>query len=217
VSLAVAVGVYYIFYSKQPLPIKLIKLTGIYFVALIVVVMVFLVLPETTAKGLTMKLTGEFVGVVDTDYTSGRLDLWTVALSHFIETPIFGTGWNTFVPLFGANSHSDYVLFLITTGIVGLFLFFRIYYRLFITVYQRRKRHTKYRHFIIAYLSGLASFIVAMLFVNIYNPSYFTMLYSALIIRLSMITTVESNAKHNDEFSQLADSSKFSPRISLQK
>lgn len=199
VSLTVAIGVYYLLHSKKDLAKSLFNLFGIYLIAVIVVAMVFFILPDNTASGLLSKISGDFVEESNTDYSSGRLTIWTYALEKFISSPIFGTGWQTFLPLFGANSHSDYILFLITTGVVGLYLFCRIYYRMYKSVMEVRKRDKQYMQFYNAYISGLVAYMVSMVFVNLYNPTYFFMLYSALVLKLGAIASEKDDKNMGDE------------------
>ncbi|HEY9202184.1 MAG TPA: O-antigen ligase family protein [Gammaproteobacteria bacterium] len=198
VSLAASIGVYYVLHSKQPIMKSIFNLVGVYSVAFVGLVLIFFLLPENTASGLMLKISGEFVENSNTDYTSGRLSIWTRALEAFIYSPIFGTGWQTFIPLFGANSHSDYILFLVTTGVVGLGLFLSIFYAMFKEVMKWRSKDDCYSHFYNSYIGGLAAFMVSMLFVNIYNPTYFIMLYSALILRLGVLAAGRANNDKSD-------------------
>lgn len=204
VSLTVAIGVYYTLHSKQPIMKSILNLFGVYFIALVGLVLVFFLLPDNTANGLMLKISGDFVEDSNTDYTSGRLSIWTRALEAFIDSPIFGTGWQTFIPLFGGNSHSDYILFLVTTGVVGLGIFLKIFYSMYKDVMKWRALDSYYSHFYNSYIGGLAAFLVAMIFVNIYNPAYFVMMYSALILRLGAIAAENSkdnkDERHNGNF-----------------
>jgi len=201
VALAVAIGSYYLLYTKQSLPKSLMGLVGIYGAGLLVLVLLYFVLPEQSAHGLMLKLTGEFVDETNTDYSSGRLEIWGRALSEFIRTPLWGTGWETFRPLFGLNSHSDYILFLVTTGVVGLYLFMRIYVGMMRQAMRWRRLDPTNIHYYNAYISGLFAFMVSLAFVNIYNPYYFVLLYSALVLRLGAIApkSRESSVGENDQ------------------
>ena len=192
VAVAVAIGSYYLLYSRQPLSKSLLNLAGIYIVGLILLTILFFMLPEQTEHGLMLKLSGKFVEETNTDYSSGRLEVWGAALSAFIHTPLFGTGWETFRPLFHLNSHSDYILFLVTTGVVGLYLFLRIYVGMFRMAMRWRKEDPGNIHYYNAYISGLSAFMVALAFVNIYSPSYFVLLYSALVLRLGAVSSRDS-------------------------
>lgn len=194
VGLVVAVGVYYLLYSRHALPKSLMNLAMVYAAALFVMVLIFLTLPETTANGLMLKLSGKFVDVTETDYSSGRLETWMLAFQLFLNSPLVGTGWRTFVPLIGWNSHSDYILYLVTTGVIGFYLFILIYVRIIKSALQLRKLVPRQRHFFNAFISGVAAFMVAMLFVNIYNPLFFVLMYAAAILKLGALPGHESGA-----------------------
>lgn len=189
VALVVAIGSYYLLYSKKPLSKSLMNLVGVYTAGLLVMVLLFFILPEQTQHGFMLKLSGKFVEETSTDYSSGRLEVWTLALSAFIHSPLFGTGWETFHYLFGLNSHSDYILFLVTTGVVGFYLYLRIYVGMFRQAMRWKSLDSANVHYYNAYISGLSAFMVSLLFVNIYTPSYFVLLYSALVLRLGAIAS----------------------------
>lgn len=186
-ALFIGAGVYYLLYSRHALPKSVMNLTMVYVAVLLVLVLVFFTLPEQTAHGLVLKLSGKFTDVAETDYSSGRLETWGKALKLFMHSPLFGTGWRTFIPLIGWNSHSDYVLFLVTTGVVGLYLFVLIYVRTLNSAMECRRLDPGNRHFYNAFIAGFVPFMVAMVFVNIYNPSYFVLLYAALVLKLGML------------------------------
>jgi len=189
VSLTVAVGVYYLLSSRHVLARSVLNLIGVYMAAFVGLFLVSLILPPETVAGLISRFTGEFENEVATDYSSGRLTIWALALKQFVHYPLFGTGWRTFIPIFGANSHNDYILFLVTTGIVGFCLYILVYVRLLKSAFHLRAASEKYRPFYNAYIAGLASVLTAMMFVNIYNPSYFILLYSALMLKLGAVAT----------------------------
>jgi len=184
VALVVAVGAYYLLSTKERFAKSLMKLVGVYAGLLLVLIVISFLLPAETVDGLISKITGDFENEVATDYSSGRFTIWGLALERFLQSPLFGTGWNTFVRLFGGNSHNDYVLFLVTTGIIGFSLYLLVYTRLLTSAMQFRRNSTANQSLYNAYIAGLVSVLVAMMFVNIYNPSYFILMYSALIIKL---------------------------------
>lgn len=190
VSIVVTVGVYYLLSSRQPFIRSLFILVGVYSLILFVFALVFMMLPEKTATGLMSKITGKFSEEeAGTDYSSGRFDIWQDALDTFVENPVLGTGWNTFTRLFHINSHSDFVLYLVTIGIVGLCLFLFIYFRIFKSVWLYRKFDKNEMHFYNAFISGFSGYVTSMVFVNILTPMYFTLMYSALIMKLGQLRT----------------------------
>jgi O-antigen ligase len=187
VALFVGTGVYYLLYSRHTLPKSLMNLTMVYVAVLLVMGLVFFTLPDTTASGLLLKLSGKFTDVTETDYSSGRLETWGAGLKLFMHSPLFGTGWRTFIPLVGWNSHNDYILFLVTTGVVGLYLYLLVYVRILKSALECRRLDPVNRHLYNAFISGFISFMVALLFVNIYNPTYFVLLYAALVLKLGAL------------------------------
>lgn len=56
-----------------------------------------------------------------------------------------------------------------------------------------RKKDKTYMQFYNAYISGLVAYVVSMVFVNLYNPTYFFMLYSALVLKLGAIAAKNEN------------------------
>lgn len=58
------------------------------------------------------------------DISSSRFYLWGVALKLFINRPIFGNGWGSYLPAMSGTTfqgaHNDYFQLLAETGIVGL-------------------------------------------------------------------------------------------------
>lgn len=186
-ALFIGAGVYYLLYSRHTLPKSLMNLIMVYAAGLLVMGLVFFTLPDQTAHGLLLKLSGKFTDVTETDYSSGRLENWGAALKLFMHSPLFGTGWRTYIPLVGWNSHNDYILFLVTTGVVGLYLFVLIYVRILKSAMECRRLDPFNLHIYNAFISGFVSFMVTLLFVNIYNPSYFVLLYAALVLKLGAL------------------------------
>lgn len=187
VALLVAVGVYYLLHSRQALMKSLMNLTMVYVAGLFVLALVFLALPEQTTEGLMLKLSGRFTDVTETDYSSGRFGTWMLALELFLQSPLVGTGWRTFVPLIGWNSHNDYILFLVTTGVIGFYLFVLINVRILRSALRLRRLDPMHRHFFNAFISGFSAFMVAMFFVNIYSPMFFVLIYAAAILKLGAL------------------------------
>ena len=142
------------------------------------------------------------------DYTSGRTMLWTNGLSIFWEKPLFGHGQDTFIPLMNerfsvlVNSHNDYILELATRGVVGLFLFLFIFWRVAKMMWNNLGRHRDpaMKNCLVAYLSGLSGYLFAMLGVNLVDPTFLFWIYTAAIYVLldSRLDIVETEV-HGDK------------------
>lgn len=193
VALAAALGVYYMLESKQPFFKKLIGVTGVYIAAIALLMIIGYLLPEGSAEGLMGKITGKFFREhnVHIDYSSGRLGIWEVSLGAFIKNPLFGTGWRSFIPLFGGNSHNDFLLYLVTTGVIGFGLFVWVFQRMVKSALQYRHKDVRNRHLYHAFVAGMAAYLTGSFLVNIYTPAYFVFMYAALIVRLGYVSEQE--------------------------
>jgi O-antigen ligase len=151
-------------------------------------------LPENTKLGIEENTLGRYQSEDLDDYSSGRLGIWEYAINLYLKNPFFGTGWKTFVKLVGANSHNEYINFLVSTGAIGLLLYLFIYYRLFITAFKYRKRIVQSRWYFNAYIAGLFSFLNSLFFSNMFTPLYYFFIFSAVILKLGYISIVENKA-----------------------
>ena len=68
-------------------------------------------------------------------FTSGRLDMWGVAIKNFLAHPILGTGANSFILLsnldFSKHPHQQIIDILSSSGLIGLFGILLFYYYVF--------------------------------------------------------------------------------------
>jgi O-antigen ligase len=186
----IGIIVYFVLESKQITNKILLKNLTLFALLIIFIIVSIKLLPEITKEGLKFHIfeKAERSSIFSSDYSSGRLEIWAKCIEVFMKNPIFGSGWNTIYQSVGMNSHNDYLLYLTTTGLVGFFLFFFIFYRLGKTVLGfRLNLDSKNISFYHVYLSGLSSFMVAMFFVNIYSPYIFLFLFSGLILKLGYL------------------------------
>jgi len=152
----------------------------------------FYFLPETSKQGLQQNVIARAEGGDLAAYSSGRLERWQQSIELFLTSPVFGTGWQTLSGLTGHSPHSDFILFLTTTGLIGFALYLWIFYRLLRTALSYRAAHaTADRLYYTSYLAGLLSFVVTMVFVNLYSPYYFLFIYSGLILKLGALEPME--------------------------
>lgn len=127
------------------------------------------------------------------EYTSGRIMIWKNGLKLFIQSPIFGYGRGSFVPLMKkqfhihANSHNDYLLHLVNYGIIGFFLFIMIYVQIFRHVSYHLKMTTNHfsKMLYISYITGFIGYAVAMFGVNVIYPRYIFWIYTAIVYKYS--------------------------------
>lgn len=132
---------------------------------------------------------GRISGFIDTIFTindmsidevnnlsTNRIDLWKLALSHFIKNPIFGIGWSQFKNLHGINVHNTYLQLLCEIGIVGFVLFMfpivSLYKRTLLLLIKAKRNQTindvYKRALIISF--GLQTFL---LIINFIDPAFY--------------------------------------------
>lgn len=189
VSLIAGLGAYYLLASRRALGGKIAGVFGVYIALLVLMVALYYLLPQGIADNLLSKITGKFFETHNTatDYSSGRVGLWETSISAFLSSPIFGTGWRTFIPLFGGNSHNDYLLYLVTMGVLGLYMFVFVFVRMFKAALQHRQRNPENRYLYNSFIGGLAAYMTGSFLVNVYTPAYFLFIYAALIVRLGYV------------------------------
>lgn len=133
------------------------------------------------------------------EYTSGRTVLWRNGFLLFLDSPIYGHGINTFIPLMKkrfviwGNSHNDYLLYLVQYGVVGFGIFIMVLLSVFFESLRIVKTTASYNNKIIAmsYLAGFAGFCLAMFSVNIIQPLYLFWAYTAVVLGFK---NIEENA-----------------------
>jgi len=178
---------------------KMIKLRAIMSVAATVLVMgitAYVVVPSNVKQVLSQKFDPAGSEDLD-DYTSGRTKIWHNGLLLFIDSPIFGHGQNTFVPLMekrfliGANSHNDYLLYLVHYGIIGLAIFLMIFTKICQHVWYHLKATTNpwSKQLYISYIAGFLGYAFSMLSVNVFSPRYIFWIYTAVIYKYAQLET----------------------------
>ncbi len=125
-------------------------------------------------------------------FTSGRTVLWKNSFELFLESPFWGHGQETIIPLMKkkfpiwGNSHNDYLLYLVEYGIIGLAAFLLILFSLFKESWINSLFcNDKWIQILsLSYFAGLSGFALAMFGVNIIKPRFLFWAYSAVILRL---------------------------------
>ena len=78
------------------------------------------------------------------DITSGRTQLYSIAIDYFLKNPIFGIGWEKYrlIPELSSsiNTHNIYLEILCETGIVGAVLFFSFFMFSLVTAIKNCKQ-----------------------------------------------------------------------------
>lgn len=130
------------------------------------------------------------------ELTSGRTTLWKHGLQLFLESPLYGHGQATFIPLMKenfhvwGNSHNDYLLYLVHYGVIGLGLFLMVLWSLFRESWSLVESSSDkgVRILALSYVSGLAGFAIAMFGVNVIQPMMLFWAYSAVILRYGRLS-----------------------------
>lgn len=138
-----ALYITYFLYNENKPKGRLFKLIVISFVAIVVVYVFSLVIPEL-ANAYTRML-----AMMDkNDVSTGRFDLWAAGWRGFLENPIFGHGWRWFYyndtsVYSNYDIHNCYIQFLCELGIIGsapfFIFFFYSYFRTIMLVKAWRK------------------------------------------------------------------------------
>nr|WP_319405977.1 O-antigen ligase family protein [uncultured Desulfosarcina sp.] len=151
-----------------------------------------LMLPETFIEDYKDKIIPESSADIN-KYSHGRSTIWTEGLNIFAESPIFGSGFNSFSILLEkrkgitAVAHNRYLQYLVDFGLIGIFSYLLIQISLFKQTYKVFNNTFKRSEKIILvnYLSGLIGYSISLIFVNGEGSSVLFWFYSAVILRFS--------------------------------
>lgn len=164
------------------------------FTILLLGVLSYVIAPSEVKQTLSRKLDPASSEDLD-QYSAGRTLIWRYGLLLFMDSPIYGHGQNTFVPLMkeryriGGNSHNDYLLYMVEYGIIGLVIFVMIYLKVFQHVWHHFKttRNSWRKRLYMAYIAGFSGYTLSMFFVNLFTPRYMFWIYTAIIYRYSQL------------------------------
>ena len=185
-----------IFFNAKRVSLTLfLKTVTAFFVIGILVTASFQFLPEISKKGIKRNIYERATYQTLDEYSSGRLRLWKNGMKLFVQNPLFGKGWNTFVKYVNANSHNDYVLFLTTLGLAGFVILLWILYCLYSSAINYRKASENNKWYFNSYLASFCSFAVSMFFVNMRNAYLFFFIYTALTLKMGYIKSLEKEDK----------------------
>jgi hypothetical protein len=194
-------GMWAAFMSRRYVPVQRLVMFGI--VALIGVVLTVLIaglVDPQIGNVLSERLLGQSKSYDVGDASSGRSALWGEILARMAREPITllsGFGWNVYsVMPFRYAPHNHYLGLWFDLGIVGLGLFIFILARLLITVRRAipiAKEQT--RPHLLAFVFGIPSLAVAIIFADLYDPWSYIWLYVGIVLRMSVLVTSGAEEK----------------------
>ena len=128
-------------------------------------------------------------------FTSGRTLILRAGLSLFIESPIYGHGQNTFLPLieqrFGisAVAHNRYLSYLVEYGIIGLAIYIMILIKIGRHVWYKIKASKEFQEKVLymSYFAGFCGYSFSLLGINALISPYPFWIYTAIIYKYSQI------------------------------
>lgn len=133
-------------------------------------------------------------------YTSGRTLIWPKGFLLFLNSPLFGHGLDTFIPLMNkrfripANSHNDYLLYLVNFGLIGFALLSVVIVRILKHFFHHLRMATDpwSKQIYVSYVAGFVAYILAMFNVNLIIPPLFLWIYTATVYKYSILTASTS-------------------------
>jgi len=195
-SFLVAMAVYLYVLKRQ----RMIRLQGI--LALIVTVLIigsisFVLAPSEPKSILLDRLDTSRLeeGEGLDKYTAGRTLFLRKGIQLFFESPIYGHGQNSFLPLvekkFGIHgvAHNAYLTYLVEYGIFGLIFFVMILKKIFQHVWEQLKEtpHAWDKRLYVSYLAGFCGYHFSLLALNESQPRYIFWIYTAIICKYSQL------------------------------
>lgn len=128
-------------------------------------------------------------------YTAGRTLFLRKGIQLFFESPIYGHGQNSFLPLvekkFGirAVAHNAYLSYLVEYGIFGLIFFVMVLKKIFQHVWKHLKEtpHVWDKRLYVSYIAGFCGYHFSLFALNESLPRYIFWIYTAIILKYDKI------------------------------
>ena len=122
-------------------------------------------------------------------YSSGRTSLWLELLDIYIDSPVFGFGNDADHNQYHTSTHNDYLKYLFNYGIIGFIVYVLMYISIFRYIKNMfDKTNDPYSSKIyLSYLSGFAAYLMAMFFVNMFNPRLIFWVYTATVYKYASL------------------------------
>lgn len=143
-------------------------------------------LPTLSKEGIENNVVSRFETQDIDSYSSGRLSLWKDALKSFVDNPLFGSSLAA-RRYAHSDIHNEFLSQLIYRGLLGLILFLLIFYFIYKKILDAYILYLDDSLYFLSYLAGFVSFLVSMIFVNMYTPIYFFFIYSGAVYNLAHI------------------------------
>jgi hypothetical protein len=190
ISLLIAISIYLYFLHGQ----RVITLPTIYgIIALFIVIgsITFMLAPKVPKEILLERSDFNQLEKGMDYYTAGRTKVLREGLLLFSESPIYGHGAGTFMPLMKMKygiaivSHNAYLTYLVETGIVGFLLYLIILVKIFKFAWKNLNfsKNVKDKLFYISYLSGFCGYYFSLLGVNEQDTRYIIWIYTAVLFK----------------------------------
>lgn len=122
------------------------------------------------------------------EISAGRLWIWEQGINQMnsnVGSYLYGMGWYTYKGIVGVNSHNTYLAWLFELGILGLFLNIFIICNILKVILKDVYFVDTYTRVLIGgFVFGYVGLLVAVFFVNLFNPWVFIWAYIGLIMRI---------------------------------
>lgn len=132
--------------------------------------------------------------------STGRSEIWSGMLSKQLEVPItfiVGYGWDTYTMMrrmgeFVDAPHNVYLHYLFTLGIIGLALFLTVVINIMRVTKKAIAMTDEFtRVQLMAFVFGFLSLLIAISFVDLYDPWPFVWAYTGLMMRVAIGASAE--------------------------
>jgi len=124
------------------------------------------------------------------DASAGRTMIWETGLRVQAEDPalfLWGRGWDTFRPEVRQASHNTYLEYLFNLGVIGLGLYLGLIASITrLQLYGLTGATGDERLLIIGFVLGWLCMLIAVFFVNLFNPWVFVWAYTGLVSRIAV-------------------------------
>jgi O-antigen ligase len=185
----------YLWFIKSLKTIKIIAIMRIAAMLVVFSIAAYLIAPAQLKEQTAIRFNPKNYQSVE-EFSNARIPGLRNSLVLFLESPIWGHGLGSYLPLVEKrqfevqlNSHIEYLVYLVNFGVIGLI----IYIMILIKVYQHMCYHIKTTtdqwnkvHYI-SYLAGFLGYVIFMLFCNVFHIRILFWLYTAVIYKYSLI------------------------------